>query len=397
MPKKTIADVDVTDRTVLMRVDFNVPLDDEGRISDDRRIRMALPSIRSVVDRGGKLILMSHLGRPKGKRTPDASLAPTVDRLGKLLGSTVQFIDQCIGPDVEANAAALKSGDVLVLENLRFHPEEEAGDESFAAQIATLGDIYCNDAFGTAHRKHASMVGVPEAMAGKPRVSGFLMEKEIRYLRDVMDDPQRPFLAILGGKKVSDKIMVIDNLLNTVDTILIGGAMAYTFYLAKGWNIGNSFVEDDPRLDDATRMLKEGGDKILLPIDTMCGNCFASDCDTQVTTEGVPDGWEGFDIGPSTLDHFGAPIRRAKTIVWNGPMGVFEMPPFDRGTNHVAQAVADATGDGAVSIIGGGDSAAAIEKAGLAEKVTHVSTGGGASLKMLEGKAFTAVELLDDV
>lgn len=396
MPKKTIADIDVADRTVLMRVDFNVPLDDAQNVTDDRRIRMALPSIQSVVNRRGKLILISHLGRPKGRDKPEFSLRPAAARLAQLLDQPVAFADDCVGPPAQSAAAALTPGSALVLENLRFHAEEEAGDPDFAQHLAALADIYCNDAFGTAHRDHASMVAVPQAMAGAPRVSGFLMAREIKYLRDVLDDPRRPFIAILGGKKISDKIMVIDNLINIVDHILIGGAMAYTFYLAKGWNIGNSYVEDEPRVEDAKRMLEAGGEKILLPIDATCGDRFAPDADTQITTAGIPDGYEGFDIGPRTFGHFGAPISKAKTIVWNGPMGVFEMPPFDAGTNHIAQAVADATAAGATSIIGGGDSAAAIEQAGLADQVSHISTGGGASLKMLEGERFNAVELLDD-
>lgn len=394
MAKKTIDDVPVSGKTVLMRVDFNVPLDDQQNITDDRRIRMALPSIRSVIDRGGKLILMSHLGRPKGQGDDSKfSLAPTAKRLGKLLGTPVHFAADTIGEDAHAKAAELKDGEVLVLENVRFHPGEQKGDTEFAAKLANLADIYCNDAFGTCHRTDASMVAVPQAMAGKPRVVGHLVGKEIAYLSDAINNPGRPFVAILGGAKVSDKINVIKNLLGICDKVIIGGAMAYTFSLAQGGKVGSSLVEKD-KLDLANELLTLGGDKLVLPVDTHCGDAFSGDCNKQVVAAGeIPDGWEGFDIGPKSAELFAQIIADAKTIVWNGPMGVFEMPPFDAGTKRVAQAVADSS---AISIIGGGDSAAAVEKLGFADRVSHVSTGGGASLSMLEGERFAAVDLLDE-
>ncbi|NIL96410.1 MAG: phosphoglycerate kinase [Planctomycetales bacterium] len=395
MAKRSIDDVEVASKTVLMRVDFNVPLDDHQQITDDRRIRMALPSIHSVLDRGGKLILISHLGRPSGA-ADDAekfSLRPAAQRLSKFLKRDVQFAADTVGPDAVQKAAALAAGEVLVVENLRFEPGEKKGDPQFAAALAELGDIYCNNAFGTCHRQDASMVAVPQAMAGKPRVVGSLVAKEIQYLSDVISHPQRPFVAILGGVKVSDKINVIQNLLKICDRILIGGAMAYTFSLARGGRVGNSKVEAD-KVELAESLLNMGGDKLLLPVDTHCGDAFRADCNKQVVKAGqIPDGFEGLDIGPDTAARFADQIKTAKTVVWNGPMGVFEMPPFDAGTKAVAQAIAQ--GD-AISIIGGGDSAAAIEILGFADQVTHVSTGGGASLEMLEGKKFAAVELLDD-
>lgn len=404
MAKRTIADVDVQGKTVLMRVDFNVPLDDSQSITDDRRIRMALPSIESVIQRGGRLILMSHLGRPDGSIVPEMSLRPAAVRLGELLGADVTFAEDTIGPDAKTKAADLADGHVLVLENLRFQPEEtykdtKATDEQltakreFAAQLAALGDIYCNDAFGTCHRDNASMVAVPQAMQGKPRVVGFLVQKEIEYLSDAISNPQRPFVAILGGAKVSDKITVIENLLGICDKVLIGGAMAYTFSLAQGGKVGGSLVEPD-KVNLAKQLIEEGGDVLVLPVDTHCGDDFASDCNKLVVAAGeIPDGFEGLDIGPQTAEMYADIVRNAKTVVWNGPMGVFEMPPFDEGTKSVAQAVADSD---AVSIIGGGDSAAAVQQLGFANQVSHVSTGGGASLEMLEGKAFPAVDLLDE-
>lgn len=394
MAKKTIDDLEVAGKTVLMRVDFNVPLDDQQAITDDRRIRMALPSIRSVIDRGGKLILMSHLGRPKGQGDDSKfSLAPAAQRLGQLLDKPVAMAADTIGPDAERKAAAMQQGDVLVLENLRFHPGEQQGDAELAAALAALADIYCNDAFGTCHRNDVSMVGAPQAMVGKPRVVGHLVAKEIAYLSDAISNPRRPFVAILGGAKVSDKINVINNLLGICDRVIIGGAMAYTFSLALGGKVGNSLVEAD-KVDLAKQLLATGGDKLLLPVDTHCGDAFGSACNKQVVKAGqIPDGWEGFDIGPESAELFAKAILGAKTVVWNGPMGVFEMPPFDAGTKRVAQALAE--GD-ATSIIGGGDSAAAIEQLGFADRVSHVSTGGGASLSMLEGRSFAAVELLDD-
>ncbi|NLF67571.1 MAG: phosphoglycerate kinase [Candidatus Anammoximicrobium sp.] len=393
MAKKTIQDVPVSGKTVLMRVDFNVPLDDQRRVTDDRRVRLALPSIRSVIERGGRLILMSHLGRPKDAPDPKYSLKPAADKLAELLGKPVHFAHDVIGPDAQSKAAALQAGEVLVLENLRFYPGEKKGDAAFAQALADMADIYCNDAFGTCHRKDASMVAVPQAMGSKPKVVGFLVEKEIQYLSDAIAAPSRPFVAILGGAKVSDKINVIKNLLTICDQVLIGGAMAYTFSLAQGGQVGNSLVEKD-KLDLAKELIAVGGDKLVLPVDDHCGDRLAADCNKQVTPAGqIPDGYLGLDIGPQTAELYARRIRDAKTIVWNGPMGVFEMPPFDAGTKAVAQAVADSS---ATSIIGGGDSAAAVEQLGFAEQVSHVSTGGGASLEMLEGKKFAAVELLDE-
>lgn len=397
MAKKTIDQIDVAGKTVLMRVDFNVPLDEQQQITDDRRIRMALPSIQSVLDRGGRVILMSHLGRPKGDPSDveKFSLAPTAKRLGELLGKDVAFATDTVGDDATAKASALGDGDVLVLENLRFNDGEKRGCQEFAGKLAAFADAYCNDAFGTCHRKDASMVAVPEAMEGKPRVVGHLVAKEIQYLSDAIGNPQRPFVAILGGAKVSDKINVINNLLGICDSVLIGGAMAYTFSLAQDGKVGNSLVEKD-KVDLAKELLEKGGDKLRLPTDTHCGTDFGdiAGCPKQIVPAGeIPDGWEGFDIGPETAKAYAAVIKDAKTVVWNGPMGVFEKPPMDEGTKAVAQAVADSD---STSIIGGGDSAAAVDQLGFADQVSHVSTGGGASLAMLEGQAFAAVDLLDD-
>ncbi|MEX0886134.1 MAG: phosphoglycerate kinase [Phycisphaeraceae bacterium] len=398
MTKKTIADVDVTGKKVLMRVDFNVPLDG-GRITDDRRIRAALPAIRTVLDGSGAVILMSHLGRPEGTGPePKYSLKPVADRLGELLGRAVSFVGDCVGDDVRSAAGRLGNGDVLLLENLRFYKQEKSGDAAFAGQLADLADVYCNNAFGTCHRPDASMVAVPRAMkeAGKPAVAGDLVEREIEYLTNAIEDPRRPFVAILGGAKVSDKLAVIDNLLTKCDRILIGGAMAYTFFLAQGKTVGNSLVEKD-RVDDAKRMIDAGGERLLLPVDTHVADDFNNPANRQVVEGDIPDGFEGMDIGPKTAQRFRDALADAKTIVWNGPMGVFEKIPFDAGTKAVADAIAEATrSNSATSIIGGGDSAAAIEQMGLSDQVSHVSTGGGASLEMLEGRKFESVELLDD-
>ena len=393
MPKKSIASTEVSGKTVLMRVDFNVPLDNDGKITDDRRIEMAMPSIKSVVSRGGKLILMSHLGRPKGQVVEAMSLKPVATRLGKLLGVEVNFSTDTIGDEARAKADALNDREVLLLENLRFNPGEKAGDAEFAGHLAAMADIYCNNAFGTCHREDASMVAVPRAMAGKPRVVGTLVEKEITYLQDVISDPERRFVAIVGGAKVSDKINVIENLIDICDQILIGGAMAYTFTVAQGGEVGNSLIEED-KVDLAKDLLRSASSKIVLPVDSHCGNKFSADCEKKVTSTGeIPDGFMGMDIGPQAAKQFARVITDARTVVWNGPMGVFEMPPFDEGTKAVAQAIADSQ---AVSIIGGGDSAAAISQLGFEDQVTHVSTGGGASLAMLEGRKFAAVELLDE-
>ena len=396
MAKKTIDQVDVAGKTVLMRVDFNVPLGDGQSITDDRRIRMALPSIKSVIDRGGKLILMSHLGRPGGDGFEQKySLAPAATRLGEILGKPVAMAKDTVEDDAVAKVAALGEGGVVVLENLRFNAGEKKGCESFAGKLAAMADVYCNDAFGTCHRCDASMVAVPQAMNGRPRVVGHLVAKEIQYLSEAIESPQRPFIAILGGAKVSDKINVINNLLGICDAVLIGGAMAYTFSLAQGGNVGESLVEKD-KVDLAKELLAKGGDKLHLPVDTHCGDDFGNiaGCNKKVVAAGeVPDGMEGLDIGPETAKKYAALIKDAKTVIWNGPMGVFEKPPMDAGTKTVAQALADAD---CISIIGGGDSAAAVDQLGFADQVSHVSTGGGASLAMLEGKPFAAVDLLDE-
>ena len=394
MAKKSIADVNVAGKTVLMRVDFNVPLDDNSNVTDDRRVRMAVPSIKSVIDRGGKLILCSHLGRPEpGQDNSKESLKPAADVLATLLGKPLAFATDAVDADASAKVAALKDGDVLVLENLRFYKGEKKGDAAFAAKLAGFADIYCNDAFGTCHRTDASMVAVPQAMIGKPRVVGFLVQKEIQYLSDAIANPQRPFIAILGGAKVSDKINVIKNLLTICDKVLIGGAMAYTFSLAMGGKVGQSRVELD-KVELAKELIQLGGSRLVLPTDTHCGDAFNSDCNKVVVKAGeIPDTFQGFDIGPATAAQYAQELKNAKTVVWNGPMGVFEMPPFDAGTRIVAEAIANSS---ATSIIGGGDSAAAIQQLGFADKVSHVSTGGGASLSMLEGQKFAAVELLDE-
>ena len=391
---KTLADLDPAGKAVLMRVDFNVPLEN-GAITDDRRVSAAVPSIQDVLDRGGRVILMSHLGRPKGEPDPQYSLKPAADRLGELLSAKVRFATDVVGEDAQKKVADLKDGEVLVLENLRFEPGEKDGDADFASKLAAFGDAYVNNAFGTCHRTDASMVAVPEAMGDKPKVVGLLVEKEIQYLSQAIEDPQRPFVAILGGAKVSDKIEVIKNLLSKCDSVLIGGAMAYTFSLASGGKVGGSLVEPD-KTDLAKELMQSGGDVLKLPVDTHCGDDFSSDCQKTIVDAGeIPDGFEGLDIGPATARMYDEIVRGAKTIVWNGPMGVFEMPPFDGGTKAVAEAVAAATRGGATSIIGGGDSAAAVQQFGMDDQVSHVSTGGGASLAMLEGQPFRAVDVLD--
>ena len=393
MAKKTIADAPLSGNKVLVRVDFNVPLDEAQHITDDRRIRMAMPTIEKILSGGGRAILMSHLGRPKGDGVePSFSLRPAAERLAQLLDRPVAFATDTVGDDAREKVAG--NSDVVVLENLRFQDGEKKGDPGFAQGLASFSDVYCNDAFGTCHRTDASMVAVPEAMEGKPRVVGFLVAREIEYLNDVIARPERPFVAILGGAKVSDKIGVIENLLAICDHVLIGGAMAYTFTLAQGGRVGNSLVEPD-KVQLAADLLQQGGEKLVLPVDTHCGDTFSADCNKQVVpTAEIPDGFHGLDIGPEAASHYAGLVQNAKTIVWNGPMGVFEMPPFDAGTRAVAESIAESD---AVSIIGGGDSAAAIEQLGFAEQVSHVSTGGGASLAMLEGKKFAAVELLDEV
>lgn len=400
MAKKTVADIDPKDKRVLVRVDFNVPQDEHRLITDDRRIRMALPTIRSIIDRGGKAVLMSHLGRPSGNGFEEEfSLEPVAKRLSELLDAPVELACDTGGPDAHVKVQSLPNGGVLVLENVRFNKGEKKGsDSAYVNGLATLADAYVNDAFGTCHRLEASMYAVPKAMKtlGKPTVIGFLVEKEIQYLSDAIAKPKRPFVAILGGKKVSDKIAVIKNLLSICDHVLIGGAMAYTFALAQGGKTGKSLVEPD-KLELAKELLVQGGNKLVLPSDTHCADDFASSANKKIVRAGaIPDGFEGLDIGPETADRYAEIIRGAGTVVWNGPMGVFELPPFDAGTKAVADAVAEATTRGAITIIGGGDSAAAVEQLGYAEKVSHVSTGGGASLEMLEGKNFETVAELED-
>ncbi len=404
MAKKTISQADVGGKRVLMRVDFNVPLEN-GKITDDRRIRMTLPSIRAVIDRGGSVILMSHLGRPEGTGyEQDDSLAPCGQALSAMLGKPVLFPSKdCVDQASAAAAKALKPGEVMLLENLRFHKAEKKGDTVFAAKLADYGDMYCNDAFGACHRPDASMVAVPRIMKQdqrKPVVCGLLVEKEIRYLQSHLEKPARPFVAILGGAKVSDKMGAIDRLLQITDSILIGGAMAYTFLKAKGISVGASRVEDG-RLADAKKILEAAAVAkcdLYLPTDHICGQTFAEDPgDIQIVKGPIPEGYMGMDIGPETQAKYASVITGAKTIVWNGPMGVFEWRPFRVGTRSVADAVANATKEhGAVSIVGGGDSAAAVEQFRLSDQMSHVSTGGGASLEMLEGKKFESVEILDD-
>lgn len=387
--KKTVRDIDVKGKKVFVRVDFNVPVKD-GVVGDDTRIRAALPTIQYLLDQGAAVILASHLGRPKGGPDPKYSLKPVADYLANLLGKPVAFAEDCIGPVAEAAAAALKPGDVLVLENTRFHPEEEKNDEGMSKALAKLADIYVNDAFGTAHRAHASTAGIAAYL---PAVAGFLLEKEIKYLGQAIDDPKRPFVAILGGAKISDKIGVIKNLLKKADTILIGGGMANTFFKAQGYPMADSLVEEEA-LETARQLLAEGKDKIRLPVDVVIADKFDADAQSRVMPVGaVPDGWRILDIGPETVASYAKVISGAGTVVWNGPMGVFEFPRFAEGTYGIAKAVASS---GAISVIGGGESVAAINQSGLADKITHISTGGGASLEMLEGLELPGVAALAD-
>lgn len=387
--KKTIKDVDVKGKRVLVRVDFNVPLKD-GVVGDDTRIRGALPTIQYLLDHGAAVILCSHLGRPKGTADPKYSMKPVADYLGNLMGKPVAFATDCIGPAAEEAAKALKPGDVLVLENTRYHNEEEANDPEFSRQLASLAELYVNDAFGSAHRAHASTEGVTKYLPG---VSGFLMEKEIQYLGQAIDDPKRPFVAILGGAKISDKIGVIKNLLTKADNILIGGGMANTFFKAQGYPVADSLVEDEA-LETARELLAIGGTKLRLPVDVVIADKYEEGAAFRVMPVGpIPDGWRILDIGPETVENFAKVIASAGTVVWNGPMGVFEFPNFAKGTFGVAKAVAESD---AVSVIGGGDSVSAIQKSGLTDKITHISTGGGASLEMLEGLVLPGVAALQD-
>jgi phosphoglycerate kinase len=392
--KLSIRDLEVGGKRVLVRCDLNVPLA-EGAVADDTRIRASLPTIRHLREAGARVVLMSHLGRPKGKVVPEMSLAPVAKRLGELLGVEVRMAPDCIGAEVEAAAAALGAGDVLLLENLRFHPEETDNDPAFAAKLAALADVYVNDAFGTAHRAHASTAGVTAHL--ERCAAGFLMEKELEYLGGATADPARPYVAILGGAKISGKIDVLENLFGRVDSILVGGAMANTFFKARGWETGTSLVEDD-RVELARELLARAdreGVRLLLPVDCVVAAAFEADAESKVVpADAMPAGWTMLDVGPRTVAAYRATILEAKTVLWNGPMGVFEMEAFAKGTLGVAEALAEATAAGAITIVGGGDSAAAVQKAGLADRVSHVSTGGGASLEFLEGKDLPGVAAL---
>lgn len=391
--KKTIEDIEVKGKRVIVRVDFNVPLDENCKITDDKRIVGALPTIRYLADKGAKTILVSHLGRPKSGPEAKFSMKPAAERLGELLNKPVIMASDVIGPDAKAKASALKDGEILMLENVRFHKEEEKNDPAFAKELSTLADIYVNDAFGTAHRAHASTAGLADYL---PAVCGFLISKEIEIMGKALSNPARPFVAILGGAKVSDKILVIENLIDKVDTLIIGGGMAYTFLKAKGYKIGNSICEED-KIELAKSLLEKAekkGVNIMLPIGSIVGKEFKNDTEHMyVPSDDMPDGWMGMDIGSLTIEKFSKVIKKANTIVWNGPMGVFEFPNFANGTREIARAVAES---GAVSIVGGGDSAAAVEQLGFADKITHISTGGGASLEFLEGKVLPGIAVLLD-
>ncbi len=391
MPIRTVDQIDVKGKRVFIRVDFNVPQNQKNEITDDTRIVQSLPTIRSVMEAGGKAILASHLGRPKGKRDPKFSLAPVAERLSKLLGKRVALAIDCVGGEVQRQIEGMREGEVLLLENLRFHPEEEKNDDTFSKNLASLCEIYVNDAFGTAHRAHASTEGMTRYV--KTVVAGFLMMKEIESLEKALVSPQRPYVAILGGAKVSDKIGVIQNLLDKVTTLLIGGGMAYTFLKARGFGIGKSLVEED-QIQFSLGLLDKakGKVKFILPSDHIAAERMDAQAKTQVVkNEKIPPDWVCLDIGPETVKVFSEEIKSAKTIVWNGPMGVFEMEPFSQGTFAIAKAVAESS---AFSIVGGGDSVAAVNKAGVAEKISHISTGGGASLEFLEGKKLPGIEAL---
>jgi phosphoglycerate kinase len=391
MNKKNVRDIELKGKRVLARVDFNVPLDDNAQVTDDTRIRAALPTIKYMREQGARIILCSHLGRPKGKVKPELSLAPVATYLSDLLGAPVAMAPDCIGPAVTEAVSNLEDGDVLLLENLRFHAGEEGNDPEFAKALADLADVFVNDAFGTAHRAHASTEGVTHYL---PAVAGFLMEKEIDFLGTALESPKRPFVAILGGAKVSDKIAVIDRLSGLADKVLIGGGMANTFFKAQGLEMGDSLVEDDA-IDTAKGLLEKSGDALVLPVDAVVADAFAADADWKVVSvDGVEPGWRILDVGPKTVEEFAQVLDGAKTVVWNGPMGVFEFDAFAKGTFAVAEILAGL--QGATTIIGGGDSAAAVTLSGLADKITHISTGGGASLEFLEGKALPGVEALDD-
>ena len=393
MSKKTVRDIDLKGKKVFVRCDFNVPRDENQNITDNRRIVSALPTIKYLIEQNCKIILCSHLGRPKGEVKPEFSLAPVAKELSRLLGQEVLMAKDVIGESAKSLASSLKEGQVMLLENVRFHKEETDNNPEFAKELASMAEVFVNDAFGTAHRAHASTEGVSHYL---PSVSGFLIEKELKFLGDALNNPERPFVAILGGAKVSDKIGVIDSLLEKVDTLMIGGGMAYTFFKAQGYGVGNSLCEPD-KCELALSLMekaKNKGVKLILPVDTKIGKEFKPDTESKtVAWTEIPDGWEGFDIGEKTIEMFKNELKNAKTVIWNGPVGLFEFDQFAVGTNSIAEALAELD---ATTIIGGGDSAAAVEKAGLADKMTHISTGGGASLEFLEGKKLPGIECLQD-
>ena len=393
MNKKTVKDIDLKGKKVFVRCDFNVPMDENQNITDNTRIVAALPTIKYLLEQNCKLILASHLGRPKGEFKPEFSLAPVAKELSKLLGQEVIMAKDVIGEDACEKAANLKEGEILLLENVRFHKEETDNDPEFSKKLASMAEVYVNDAFGTAHRAHSSTTGIASYL---PAVSGFLIEKELQFLGNAVNNPERPFVAILGGAKVSDKIGVIDSLLEKVDTLMIGGGMAYTFFKAQGYEVGKSICEMD-KLDlakEAMEKAKQKGVKLMLPVDTKVGKEFKEDTESKIVSyKEIPEDWEGFDIGPETIKMFEEELRKAKTVVWNGPLGLFEFDQFAIGTNAIAKVLSEID---ATTIIGGGDSAAAVKKAGLEDKMTHISTGGGASLEFLEGKKLPGIEALMD-
>ena len=400
MAKKTIAsltETDISGKRVLVRADFNVPLSKAGEITDDTRIRAALPTIQDLIQKNAKVILCSHMGRPKGKVTEKLRLTPVAERLSQLLGQEVVKCDDSIGDTVKQQVDALENGQVALLENLRFHSEEEANDPEFSKKLAANADVYVNDAFGTAHRAHASTEGVTKHLS--PCVGGYLIEKELDYLKNAVENPQRPFAAIIGGSKVSSKIGVIETLIEKCDKLIIGGGMIFTFFKARGMSVGNSLVEND-KLELAQSLeakAKEKGVELLFPSDVIIADNFAEDANTQtVTVENIPNGWMGLDIGPKSVEAFKEALSECKGMIWNGPMGVFEMEAFAKGTEAIAQTLAELTDNGAITIIGGGDSVAAVEKIGVAEKMSHISTGGGASLELLEGKELPGIVALND-
>ncbi|NBO30426.1 MAG: phosphoglycerate kinase [Cyanobacteria bacterium WB6_1B_304] len=400
MSKKSIANLspaDLSGKRVLVRVDFNVPVDDQNQITDDTRIRAALPTIQELAAKGAKVILTSHFGRPKGTVAEKYRLTPVAERLSQLLGQSVSKPSDCIGPEVDAAVAALEPGQVILLENVRFHSEEEKNDPEFAQKLASVADLYVNDAFGTAHRAHASTEGVTRYL--RPSVAGFLIEKELQYLQNAIENPQRPLAAIVGGSKVSSKIGVIETLLDKVDKLIIGGGMIFTFYKARGLSVGKSLVEED-KLELAQKLEAKAAEKgvdLLLPTDVVVADKFDKDANSQtVSIDGIPDGWMGLDIGPDSIQTFQTALSTCRSVIWNGPMGVFEFDRFAIGTEAIARTLADLTSSGVITIIGGGDSVAAVEKVGVAEQMSHISTGGGASLELLEGKILPGIAALDE-